>query len=98
VQQGSKAALHAMTRGWAEELGPRGITVNVALLGPIETDLVFPEITLTRSGSAPIRPSSATVRPGRLPRRSPSLPAPVARLSRARCSISMAGSRMLEVE
>ncbi|KAH8901984.1 putative short-chain dehydrogenases/reductase [Coniochaeta sp. PMI_546] len=40
---GSKAALHAMTRGWAEELGPRGITANVALLGPIETDLVFPE-------------------------------------------------------
>ncbi|KAJ9160746.1 NAD(P)-binding domain protein [Coniochaeta hoffmannii] len=40
---GSKAALHAMTRGWAEELGPRGITVNVALLGPIETDMVFPE-------------------------------------------------------
>jgi len=40
---GSKAALHAMTRGWAEELGSRGITVNVALLGPIETDLVFPE-------------------------------------------------------
>lgn len=32
-----------MTRGWAEELGPRGITVNVALLGPIETDLVFAE-------------------------------------------------------
>ncbi|KAH8657788.1 hypothetical protein BX600DRAFT_59163 [Xylariales sp. PMI_506] len=40
---GSKAALHSMTRGWAEELGPRGITVNVALLGPIETDMVFPE-------------------------------------------------------
>jgi 3-oxoacyl-[acyl-carrier protein] reductase len=40
---GSKAALHSMTRGWAEELGPKGITVNVALLGPIETDMVFPE-------------------------------------------------------
>ncbi|KAH8898461.1 putative short-chain dehydrogenases/reductase [Thozetella sp. PMI_491] len=40
---GSKAALHAMSRGWAQELGPRGITVNVAVLGPIETDLVFPE-------------------------------------------------------
>lgn len=32
-----------MTRGWAEELGPRGITANVAMLGPIDTDLVFPE-------------------------------------------------------
>ena len=32
-----------MTRGWAEELGPQGITANVALLGPIETDMVFPE-------------------------------------------------------
>lgn len=40
---GSKAALQAMTRGWSEELAPRGITVNVASLGPIETDLVFPE-------------------------------------------------------
>ncbi|KAH8647821.1 putative short-chain dehydrogenases/reductase [Xylariales sp. PMI_506] len=40
---GSKAALHSMTRGWAEELAPRGITVNAALLGPIETDMVFPE-------------------------------------------------------
>lgn len=40
---GSKAALHSMTRGWAEELGQKGITVNAALLGPIETDLVFAE-------------------------------------------------------
>ncbi|KAB5582295.1 putative short-chain dehydrogenases/reductase [Coniochaeta sp. 2T2.1] len=40
---GSKAALHAMSRAWAEEFGPRGITVNVALLGPIETDMVFDE-------------------------------------------------------
>lgn len=40
---GSKASLHAMTRGWSEYFAPRGINVNVALLGPIETDLVFPE-------------------------------------------------------
>lgn len=40
---GSKAALHAMSRGWSEYFASRGITVNVALLGPIETDLVFPE-------------------------------------------------------
>ncbi|CAK7200446.1 hypothetical protein SEUCBS139899_003141 [Sporothrix eucalyptigena] len=40
---GSKAALHAMTRGWSEYFAPKGINVNAALLGPIETDLVFPE-------------------------------------------------------
>ncbi len=40
---GSKAALHAMSRGWSEYFAPRGITVNVALLGPIDTDLAFPE-------------------------------------------------------
>ena len=40
---GSKAALHALSRGWSEYFAPRGITVNVALLGPIETDAVLPE-------------------------------------------------------
>ncbi|EOO02488.1 putative 3-oxoacyl-(acyl-carrier-protein) reductase protein [Phaeoacremonium minimum UCRPA7] len=40
---GSKAALHGMTRGWAEEFGAKGITVNVVSFGPIETDLVLPE-------------------------------------------------------
>ena len=40
---GSKAALHGMTRGWAEEFGARGITVNVVSFGPIDTDLVLPE-------------------------------------------------------
>lgn len=43
LYSGSKAALHALTRAWAQEFGQRGITANVALLGPIETDLVFPE-------------------------------------------------------
>ena len=32
-----------MTRGWAEEFGAKGITVNVVSFGPIETDLVLPE-------------------------------------------------------
>ena len=40
---GSKAALITMTRGWAEELGPRGITCNIMQPGPIETDMVLPE-------------------------------------------------------
>ena len=37
---GSKAALTTLTRGWAEELGPRGITANVVAPGPIHTDMV----------------------------------------------------------
>ena len=32
-----------MTVSWAEELGPKGITVNVVAPGPIETDLAPPE-------------------------------------------------------
>jgi 3-oxoacyl-[acyl-carrier protein] reductase len=35
----SKAALAAMTRVWALELGPRGITVNAIAPGPIDTDM-----------------------------------------------------------
>jgi 3-oxoacyl-[acyl-carrier protein] reductase len=35
----SKAALAAMTRTWARELGPRGITVNAISPGPVETAL-----------------------------------------------------------
>jgi NAD(P)-dependent dehydrogenase (short-subunit alcohol dehydrogenase family) len=40
---GSKAALHALSRSWAEELGARGVTVNVVSLGPIDTDIVLPD-------------------------------------------------------
>ncbi len=36
----SKAALAAMTRVWALELGPRGITVNAMAPGPIDTDML----------------------------------------------------------
>ncbi|ETN41049.1 uncharacterized protein HMPREF1541_02983 [Cyphellophora europaea CBS 101466] len=43
IYAGSKAALNAMTLGWAEELGERGITVNVVAPGPIGTDLAPPE-------------------------------------------------------
>ena len=28
-----------MTRGWARDLGPRGITVNAVQPGPIDTDM-----------------------------------------------------------
>lgn len=39
----SKAALNTMSLAWAEELGERGITVNVIAPGPIETDYAPPE-------------------------------------------------------
>jgi 3-oxoacyl-[acyl-carrier protein] reductase len=35
----TKAAIAADTRGWARDLGPRGITVNVVDPGPIDTDM-----------------------------------------------------------
>jgi len=35
----SKAAVAALTKGWARDLGPRGITVNCVQPGPIDTDL-----------------------------------------------------------
>jgi len=34
----AKAAIAAYTRGWARDLGPRSITVNVVQPGAIETD------------------------------------------------------------
>ncbi len=35
----SKAAVAGYTRGWARDLGPKGITVNVIQPGPIATDM-----------------------------------------------------------
>jgi 3-oxoacyl-[acyl-carrier protein] reductase len=35
----TKAAVAALTRGFARDLGPRGITVNVIQPGPTETDM-----------------------------------------------------------
>lgn len=35
----TKAAVVGYTRGWARDLGPRGITVNVVAPGPIDTDM-----------------------------------------------------------
>jgi len=43
VYSGTKAALASMSLGWAEQLGPKGITVNVVTLGPIATDLELSE-------------------------------------------------------
>jgi 3-oxoacyl-[acyl-carrier protein] reductase len=36
----SKSAVVAYSKGWARDLGPRGITVNVVQPGPIESDMV----------------------------------------------------------
>ena len=35
----SKAAVAAYTRGWARDLGPKGITVNTVQPGPIDTEM-----------------------------------------------------------
>lgn len=35
----TKSALATLVRGWARDLGPRGITVNLVQPGPIDTDL-----------------------------------------------------------
>ncbi len=35
----SKFAVQGFTRGWARELAPKGITVNVVQPGPIDTDM-----------------------------------------------------------
>ena len=36
---GTKAAVVGYSKGWARDLGPRGITVNVVQPGPINTDM-----------------------------------------------------------
>jgi 3-oxoacyl-[acyl-carrier protein] reductase len=38
VYTAAKGALDAMTRVWAKELGPKGITVNAVSPGPVDTD------------------------------------------------------------
>jgi 3-oxoacyl-[acyl-carrier protein] reductase len=35
----TKAAVAAYTRGWARDLGPKGVTVNTVQPGPIDTDM-----------------------------------------------------------
>ena len=39
VYAATKAAVNALTRVWAMELGPRGVTVNAVAPGPVETDM-----------------------------------------------------------
>lgn len=35
----SKAAINALVQGWARDLGPKGITINAVVPGPIDTDM-----------------------------------------------------------
>ncbi|WP_437621245.1 3-oxoacyl-ACP reductase family protein [Sorangium sp. So ce1151] len=39
VYGATKAAVAGLTRGWAQDLGPRGITVNNIQPGPVDTDM-----------------------------------------------------------
>jgi 3-oxoacyl-[acyl-carrier protein] reductase len=59
---GTKAAVTGYTRGWARDLGKRGITVNVVAPGPIDTDMnpadsahaggILPTLALGRYGKS----------------------------------------------
>lgn len=40
VYAAAKGAMDAMTRVWARELGPKGVTVNAVAPGPVQTDLM----------------------------------------------------------
>lgn len=58
----SKAAVTALSRSWARDLGPRGITVNCIAPGPVDTDMnpaegpfaqvLLPHLALPRYGRA----------------------------------------------
>ncbi|MEM9196833.1 MAG: SDR family oxidoreductase [Pseudomonadota bacterium] len=39
VYGASKAAVNAFVQGWARDLGPRGITINAVVPGPVDTDM-----------------------------------------------------------
>ena len=40
VYSATKSALDALTRVWAAELGPKGVTVNAVAPGPVDTDMM----------------------------------------------------------
>jgi 3-oxoacyl-[acyl-carrier protein] reductase len=54
----SKAALNTLSLAWAEELGEKGITVNVVSPGPIDTDYAHQKRVRSRRNSGPNSTSS----------------------------------------
>lgn len=58
----TKGAIDVLTRVWAQDLGPRGITVNTLSPGPIDTDM-NPWLR-TDAGSAQVIPHTALRRVG----------------------------------
>lgn len=59
----SKAAVDALTRHWAAELGPRGIVVNAVAPGPVDTDMNANWLR-TDEGQATMKSASALRRVG----------------------------------
>ena len=87
----TKGAVAAYTRGWARDLGARGITVNDVQPGPIDTDMAPKEGELADGLKREPR-SAATAKPRRSPRRLRFSQAPRPATSPARRSTWMAGS------
>ncbi|KAH7025534.1 short chain dehydrogenase [Macrophomina phaseolina] len=66
VYSASKAAVEAMTRAWAAELGPRGHAVNAVTPGPTATDMLDASLELPAAQKALADVSAATAMQGRL--------------------------------
>ena len=82
----TKGAVAAYTRGWARDLGPKGITVNTVQPGPIDTDMAPKEESLP-TASKPEPRSVVTARRRRSQRPYRSWPAPTQPTSPARRSM-----------
>lgn len=65
VYAGTKAALIAMTRTWALEFGPFGVTVNAIAPGPVLTDMLTADFPEESEKAAKLAASLPTRRLGR---------------------------------